>query len=356
MTSESQLDDLTSLVHGMKTVASSFRAFLNDLHRKHKALDDGALDDTIPKLAQATPHHFGICVVDTNGKIYEVGESKSLFTLHALANPFVYGLALEDRGHRYVQTHVDATPTTDLSSVFLLDEHSQRRPHPLATAGALVGTGMIQGNNTAERLHRIRDTLRRYTGSEVLSDAEMYASIQAVGHRQRALAQLLFARGLLSSDVDETLQLFFQHQALLVTCRDLAVMGATLASGGLNPVTQERAVDARVVPDLLDAMYTGGMRGHGAKTYHLRLPAASSISGGIIAVVPHQVGIAVLSPLLDECGHSVRGVQICEALVQEFELDVFGSGSEKLRTALNERATPAQAHSRSNRARQTDDE
>ena len=320
MSSESEHDDLTAMVRGMKTVASPLRAFLADLQRTFAPLTTGTLSDTFPELAKADPNWFGICLVDTHGRIYEVGDSQRMFTIQSLTNPFVYGLALTELGRDEVLARVGVEPASDC---FTLSDEATL-PNPLVTAGVLRLMTLLKGSNATERLDNLLTLFRRLTNREVMVDATVFTAARMIGHRYRALAHFMLDRGLITESVDEVLDLFFQQQSLLVSCRDLATMAATLANQGKNPISGEAVIEAPYVRDILSVLYSCGMRNTaGTWAYQVGLPAESSVSGAILAVVPQQLGIAVFSPLLNERGHSVRGLKVCEALTQHFGLHAF---------------------------------
>jgi len=340
MTDESPQDELTSLVRGMQTAAAPLRATLNELHRSYAAQHDGTPATSIPELAQADPAWFGICVVDTAGQVYEVGTTKQAFTLQAISNPFVYGQALMDHGREHVFDRVGIEPATNIEAT-LLDACTRRLPNPISAPGAIATLSMIQGATASDQLHRIITAFQRYVGHEPVVSAEVFTAMRSGGHHYRGLAHLLRNCGILAEPVDATLDLFFQQQALLVTVRDLAVMAATLANGGTNPLTGEVALAADYVPDILSLLYTCGMpEVAGTWTSRVGLPAVSGMGGGVLAVVPQQAGIAVFSPPLGTDGHSVRGVAVCAELARQFRLHIFDNrpGESSLAAAMTGRA------------------
>lgn len=334
-------DDLSTLVHGMKRLASPLRNFLNDLHTRYKPLDEGTVANQIPELAKANPNWFGICVIDMEGHVYEVGDVSRSFTIQDIAKPFVYGLALQDHGRDEVLSKVTIEPTTDSFETILNEKPSRHLQNPMHNAGAIVTSSMLKGENPSEQLNHMFDMFRCYIGHDVLTDASAFVSTRTNGHRYRAMAHLLLALGMIGEEVDEILDMFFHELSLLVTCHDLAVMAATLANKGINPITGERAVEEMYVKDILNLMYTCGMhKDTGDWAYRVGLPARSSNSGAIIAVVPRQLGIAVYSPPLNAHGHSVRGVKVCEELSQRFGLHIFDPnfGGLQLQEATTERS------------------
>lgn len=306
--------------------ASFLQTCLNDLYQKYLPLQEGQVADYIPELAKADPNCFSICIATVDGQIYTVGNSDHLFTIQSISKVFVHGLALEDHGRNYLLTRVGVEPTGDAFNAIVLDEGSKRPYNPMVNAGAIATTSLIQGKTPTERLNRMLDMFRRYTGRSVYLDAATYVSERSTGDRNRAMAYLMHHFGMIQDDVSTSLDLYFQQCSLMVSCRDLAIMAATLANQGTNPITQEQAVDARYIRDILSVMYTCGMYNFaGEWAYKIGLPAKSGVSGGIIAIVPDQVGIAVFSPPLDERGNSVRGVKVCEDLSHQFGLHLFDS-------------------------------
>ena len=301
------------------------QAVLESLHASLRDDRSGALVEYIPELAHANPELFGIAVVTVSGQVFTVGDTDELFTIQSISKPFAYGLALETRGTEHVLARVGVEPTGDAFNSIVLDQASRRPYNPMVNAGAIAVTDMIPGRNPAERLHLLLDCFRRYAGHDALAvDPTTFLSERATGHRNRAIAHLMRAYDMMSDLLEESLDLYFQQCAILVTARDLAAMAATYATGGVNPLTGVRAVAEEHVRQILSVMYTCGMYDSaGEWAYRVGLPAKSGVSGGILAVVPGEGGIAVFSPRVDAHGNSVRGIRVCEALSGEFGLHLF---------------------------------
>jgi glutaminase len=299
--------------------------FLAELHDKYKPLKEGRLANYIPELAKADPDWFGICVVTVDGQVYEVGDYEQLFTIQSISKAFVYGLALEEHGRDYVLKRVGVEPTGDaFNSIIQLEESSKRPYNPMVNAGAIATTSLIKGSNPSERLNRLLDMFGRYVGRDLFIDMPVFLSERTTGHRNRAMAHLMLNFGMIDEKIDEALDLYFQQCSVMVNCRDLAVMAATLANCGVNPITKQRAVEARYLRDILTVMYTCGMyNAAGQWAYKVGLPAKSGVSGGIVVVVPEKMGIGIFSPLLDAHGSSVRGLKVCEDLSERFGLHLF---------------------------------
>ena len=309
-----------------KETCTLLNQVLQDLHDRYLPLREGQVASYIPELAKMNPDYFGICVATVDGRVFEVGDSDQLFTIQSISKVFVQGLALEDHGREYLLTRVGVEPTGDAFNSIVLDEQSKRPYNPMVNAGAIATTGLIQAPNSTEKLKRLLDMFRRYVGHDVYIDMPTFLSERATGDRNRAMGYLMRHFGMIQGEVEEILDLYFQQCSVMVNCRDLAIMAATLANQGVNPLTGDRAVAACYIRDILSVMYTCGMYNFaGEWAYTIGLPAKSGVSGGILVVVPDQIGIAVFSPPLDQRGNSVRGVKVCETISQTFGLHLFDS-------------------------------
>ncbi|PIG94271.1 glutaminase A [Gloeocapsopsis sp. IPPAS B-1203] len=304
----------------------SFQQYLEDLYLKYKHLREGAVASYIPELAKVDPDLFSICVITVDGQVYQVGDYNHLFTIQSISKVFVYGMALEEHGRDYVLTKVGVEPTGEAFNSIILDERSKRPYNPMVNAGAIATTSLIKGSGPTERLNRMLEMFQRYIGHEIFVDISVFMSERTTGHRNRGMAHLMLNFGMIDEHIDEALDLYFQQCSVMVNCHDLALMAATIANNGVNPITGERAVDAQYVRDILSVMYTCGMYNFaGEWVYKVGLPAKSGVSGGIIVIVPNQIGIAVFSPLLDTNGNSIRAIKVCEDISQEFGLHLFDS-------------------------------
>lgn len=320
----------------MGSTEEALRAVLEGLHRDFASATGGELADYIPELARADPNWFGIAVADVEGNVCAVGDAERRFTLQSASKPFTYGFALETWGVERVLQRVGVEPTGDPFNSIMLDEVSRRPYNPMVNAGAIAVTDLIPGKDATERLHRLLGCFRRYVGSDsVYVDMPTFTSERATGHRNRAIAHLMRGSDMVSERFEESLDLYFQQCALLVSCRDLAVMAATLANGGVNPVTGERAAPAACVQHILSVMYTCGMYDSaGEWAFRVGLPAKSGVSGCIFMVAPGQAGIAVFSPPVDDHGNSVRGVGVCEAISRRYNLHLFAEERTRCATRL----------------------
>jgi glutaminase len=324
-------------------------SYLTALHERFRTLDDGAVATYIPELGKADPRWFGICIATADGHVYEVGDAQQPFTVQSISKPFIYGLALEDRGKAAVFERIGVEPTGDAFNEISLEPHSGRPRNPMINAGAIAAAGLIAGNSLEDRWNRILTLFALYTGRPMQLNEAVYRSEKDTGHRNRAISHMLRNAGILSGDPEPDLDLYFRQCSIDVTARDLAVMAATLATGGINPITQERALAADNVDEVLSVMTTCGMYDYaGEWFYRIGFPAKSGVAGGILAVLPGQFGIGVFSPPLDPRGNSVRGVAVCAALSDELELHSLRAPRAAL-SALRGRLTLV--HARSKRVR-----
>ncbi|MGC9526509.1 MAG: glutaminase A [Limnospira sp.] len=326
----SDMGDLQSFASSITAVTSPFRNYLTDLYDKYKSIDEGAVADYIPELALAKPEWFGICVATAAGQVFEVGNCDQLFTIQSISKAFVFGLALEDHGREYVNSKVSVEPTGEAFNSIVLDEETNRPYNPMVNAGAIATADLIKGQNGTDRLKRVLEMFRRYTGREHDINVPVFLSEKATGYRNRAMAYLMLNFGMVGDKIDETLDLYFQQCSIMVNARDLAMLSATLANGGVNPVTKERAIDEHYVQDVISVMLTCGMYdGSGEWAYRVGMPAKSGVGGGITAVAPKMLGVGTFSPLLDAKGNSFRGIKVCEDLSRDFGLHLFNFAEPK---------------------------
>jgi glutaminase len=327
MPDSTSTDALNDLLGGLRSKVAPFRATLNELYEKYRGNMEGKVADYIPELALADPNWFAISVVTIDGQTFDVGDVDQLFSIQSVSKPFMFGLALEDHGREEVLKKVGVEPTGEAFNAIVLDEVSNRPFNPLVNAGAIATADLVRGKDFADRIKRTVSMFSRYIGRDVYIDNSIFLSERTTGHRNRAISHLMLNFGMVSEQIPDSLELYFQQCSIMVNAHDLAVMGASLANAGVNPVTKERAIDRQYVKDVLSVMLTCGMYDYaGEWAYRVGLPAKSGVGGGICAVVPGRCGIGIFSPLLDPRGNSVRGIKVCEELSQRFGLHSFELG------------------------------
>jgi glutaminase len=307
---------------------SPIQDYLNELHNKYAPLSEGAVATYIPELAKANPDWFGICLVTAGGAVYQAGDCAQRFTIQSISKPFVYGLALEDHGRGVVLSKVGVEPTGDAFNSISLDPGTGRPRNPMINAGAIATAGLVQGAHAAAKLKRLLDMFGLYAGSDLALDDAVYHSESETGHRNRAIGHMLRNFDILTEDPTPVVELYFQQCSVAVTCRDLAMMAATLANRGTNPVTGKQALRGEYVESVLSVMGSCGMYDYaGEWIYTIGMPAKSGVSGGVIAILPGQLGIGVFSPRLDTRGNSVRGIKVCEEISRHLDLHILNRPS-----------------------------
>ncbi|MGZ3296465.1 MAG: glutaminase A, partial [Xanthobacteraceae bacterium] len=307
--------------------------FLARCHAQFKEDQSGAVADYIPELQRANPAHFGVALVTIDGYVYEVGDSAVPFTIQSVSKAFVFALALEMVGEERVAAAIGVEPSGEaFNSIRLTNDN---RPfNPMVNAGAIACSGLIHQIDGADAFERIREKLGQFAGRELGVDDAVYVSEVATGNRNRAIAWLLRNYSVLRGDVNAVLDTYFRQCAVLVTARDLAVMAATLANRGINPVTGVQVITPLIVARTLSVMTSSGMYDYaGEWTYRVGMPAKSGVGGGIIAALPSQLGLGTFSPLLDSHGNSARGLRVCEALSARFDLHMLNRSAD-VRTCI----------------------
>ncbi len=303
----------------------SLPSFLHHLYAKYLPLTEGQIYVSEPDLVEIDPNWFSICIVTVDGQVYTVGNSEKSFLIQSISKVFAYGMALEDHGRDYILTKVDVEPTGDAyNSIIKVEENSKRPYNCMVNTGAIAMTSLIKGKSPAHKLNRLLKMYEGYVGHPVYVDTSAVVSEENQGDRNWAISYLLRNFGMISGDIKHTLDLYLQQCSAIINCRDLAVMGATLANQGINPITGQTAINPDYIKDLLSVMFTCGMYDFaGEWSYKVGFPAKSGVGGGILGVVPGVMGIGVFSPPLDKRGNSIRGIKVCEELSQQFQLHIF---------------------------------
>lgn len=328
------LHDSRSVSPGIAGHKLPIEAYLHDLHASLKSEFSGEIATYIPELGRADPASFAICLATVDGALYAIGDATLPFTIQSMSKPFTYGRALREHGRERVLRKVGVEPTGEAFNSIVLDDVHNRPFNPMVNAGAIAVADLIDGPDAASREAALLDLFSSLAGRPLAIDDEVYRSEKATGHRNRAIAWMMLNSGMLDRDPEQVLDLYFRQCSVLVTCEDMARMGATLANEGVNPATGETVFPAEVVRDVLTLMSTCGMYDFaGQWAYEVGIPAKSGVSGGIVAVVPGQLGIAVYSPLLDSYGNSIRGVEVCRRLSADYALHAF-SGRNQVRSVV----------------------
>ncbi len=321
--------------------AAAIEATLKEVHRAYRSVDAGTVYKSGAKRVDAA--WFGIAVATVDGEIYTVGDSDRPFPIQSTAKAFTYGLALEDHGAGVLLERVGVNATgLPYNSLVASEIRPRRLQNPMVSAGAIATMALIRGSSEEDKWHRVQQAFARFAGEDLPFDSRVFQYESANNAQSLALAYGLLMRELLwlpcgegppdclaaptEKEVAALIARYLRSTSQEVTARRLAVMGATLANGGVNPQTNVRAGSPENVAYILSAMTTAGMYdASGEWLSRVGLPAKSGVSGNVLAVVPGRMGIAVFSPPLDDSGNSVRGARVIEDLARRWSLHLFAS-------------------------------
>ena len=299
-------------------------AAIDDAHHRYQPLTKGQVATYIPELGRTNPELFAIALATASGRLFEVGDTGHPFTLQSITKPLMFGLALEKFGHDEVSRYVGVEPSGDAFNAISLQAETHRPHNAMINAGAITITALLHAQYGNETFDIMLDRLSQAAGRQLALDQSVYESERRTGHRNRAIAHLLLNFGMVHDQAEGALDVYFRQCAVLVTCRDLAIIGATLANMGRNPLTGTPVYDIVSVRSMLAIMFTCGMYDYsGEWAFRVGLPAKSGVSGGVMAVVNRQLGIATFSPRLDARGNSCRGIEVCSDLAGRFGLHAF---------------------------------
>ncbi|MBR1152097.1 glutaminase A [Bradyrhizobium sp. JYMT SZCCT0428] len=307
--------------------------FLDGCHAEYLPETSGVVADYIPELGKADPAHFGISLATLDGHVYEVGDTQVPFTIQSMSKPFVFALALDTLGAARVESVIGVEPSGDPFNSIRLN--AENHPfNPMVNAGAIACSGLIYEAKGDGAFEYIRQALGRFAGRELGVDDAVYSSESLTGDRNRAIGYLLRTNAVITDNVSSVLEVYFRQCAILVNARDIAVMAATLANRGINPVTGEQVMTPYAISRTLSVMTSSGMYDYaGEWIYRVGIPAKSGVGGGILAALPARIGLGSYSPKLDKHGNSVRGIKVCEALSAHYDLHMLNR-SDNARNAI----------------------
>lgn len=302
----------------------------------------GRVADYIPELGHANPSALGFTVATLDGCSISAGDCDTTFTMQSISKVISLLVALMDHGPAKVFAKVGMEASGDpFNSIIKLETMDHHKPfNPMINAGAIAVASMIVGNDVQARFQRVCELLHRITGNKQISlNKDVYRSESRTGDRNRSLAYFMKSTGIIDTDVEAALELYFQLCSISIRCSDLAKIGLFLANWGRIEGEDSALVDPGIVQILLTIMMTSGMyNASGEFAIRVGIPAKSGVSGGIMAVVPNKMGIGVIGPAIDEKGNSVAGVRILEDLSREYRLHIFSYGNGCPRIVQTNRA------------------
>ncbi|MGH7104569.1 MAG: glutaminase A [Acetobacteraceae bacterium] len=307
--------------------ADHVRALITEAHERFRTHDEGTVADYIPALARVPRSLFGIAIAGVNGAVHTTGDAGHAFSIQSISKPFVFALVCQVIGAEAVREKVGVNATgLPFNSVMAVELNASRTMNPMVNAGAIATTSLAPGATAEAKWTFIQEGLSRFAGRPLVLDEEVYRSEAATNLRNRGIAKLLEGYGRMYFDALATTDVYTRQCSLNVTVKDLAVMGATLADGGVNPLSGERVIDAALCKRVLAALATAGLYEHsGDWLYEIGLPGKSGVSGGIVTISPGKGGLGTFAPLLDAAGNSIKGKRATRFLSERLGLNLFAS-------------------------------
>jgi glutaminase len=312
---------------GRLPARETVQARVDRAHEEFRSVGTGALSPVYPALAEADPDLFGLSVVSTAGEVVTAGDAYAPFTIMSVAKPFLFAMACEAHGIDVVRRRVGVNATgMAFNSAHAVERDPHGRTNPMVNPGAIATTSLVPGVGVDERWGVVHEALSRFAGRHLEMDEDTLRSALDTNHRNRGLANVLASVGALEGDPEEAVEIYTRQSCLAVSAVDLAVMGATLADGGTNPLTGERVVDPETAHATLAVMTIAGMyETSGDWLFDVGMPGKSGIGGGLVTVSPGKGALGTYSPLLDTTGNSVRGELAARHLARSLGLDLLAS-------------------------------
>lgn len=302
-------------------------ALVKDVHERFRSSAAGSLADYIPALTEMPAHLFGVCVARTSGFVCVAGDAEYEFSIQSVSKPFVFALVCQVLGEDEAREKLGVNSTgLPFNSVLAIERAPDGTTNPMVNAGAIAASSLAPGKTADEKWEFIREGLSRFAGRRLTLNETVYASESAANQRNVGTATLLQGYGRIYFDPIQATDIYTKQCSLNVNARDLAVMAATLANGGVNPVTRESIIDPIHCQHVLAVMVTAGLyENSGDWLYDTGLPGKSGVSGGMVAISPGKGGLGVFAPLLDEAGNSVKGQLTARYLSESLGLNLFAS-------------------------------
>ena len=302
-----------------------FQRVVDAAYAKYKGLKDGKNADYIPILTETPSDLFGVVIVSKDGKVYAAGDVDYVFSIQSVSKPFTAALVMSEQGPEVLREKIGVEPTgLPFNSKLALAIHEDS-VNPMVNAGAIAAVSLVQAASEQERWNKVQQNLSDFAGRSLTVLEKVYDSEYTTAWGNRGIANLLYNWGRLYSDPEEALRVYTRECSVGVSAKDLGLMGATLANGGVNPLTKKQVMPAKHVPELLAVMATAGFYDEsGVWMYTAGLPAKTGVGGGIVAVVPGRFAIAAFSPRLNEAGNSVRAMKAIQDIAAELGVGVFG--------------------------------
>lgn len=305
--------------------ASDVKSTLSEAHKKFKDLKDGKNADYIPALKKVPSELFGIALVTVDGKVYTAGDIDKQFSIQSISKVFTLSHVLQESGEKQITDSVGVDATGDVfNSIVAVEKNKGHEMNPLVNPGAIATTSMVKGKNADEIWNKIINVHSAFAGRPLEVNQEVYKSESETNQRNQAIGKLMEAYEIIKTNPEQATDLYTRQCSINVNAKDLATMAATLANGGLNPVTRTKVIDQKHVKGVLAVMSTAGLYDNtGQWLFKTGLPAKSGVGGGVIAIVPGKFGIAAFSPRLDDAGNSVRAQRAIEYITEKLKANPY---------------------------------
>jgi glutaminase len=301
-----------------------FQRVVDAAYAKYKDLKDGKNADYIPILTETPSDLFGVVIVTKDGKVYSAGDVDYQFSIQSVSKPFTAALVMTQQGPEVLKEKIGVEPTGMAFNSKLALSIYEKPVNPMVNAGAIATVSLVKATSEADRWNQVSQNLSDFAGRPLTVLEKVYESEYTTAFGNRGIANLLYNWGRLYSEPEEALRVYTRECSVGVSARDLGMMGATLANGGVNPLTKKQVMPAKHVPELLAVMATAGFYDESGDWMYTGLPAKTGVGGGIVAVVPGRFAIAAFSPRLNEAGNSVRSLNAIRDIAAELGVGVFG--------------------------------
>lgn len=321
---------ITSAVHAELPSDADLQRVVDEAHAAFKDVKEGANANYIPILETVPSDLFGVAIVTREGKVFTAGDVDYRFSIQSVSKPFTAALIMAQQGPEAVREKIGVEPTgLPFNSKIAIEMYESRSVNPMVNAGAIAAVSLVEAKDEEERWNLVHDNIEGFAGDNLPVLEEVYKSEYETAWSNRAIANLLYNYERLYADPEESLRVYIRQCSIGINARNLAMMGATLANGGVNPATGRRMIPAEHVPELLAIMATAGFYDEsGEWMFNAGLPAKTGVGGGVVAVVPEKFAIAAFSPRLNEAGNSIRSMRAIRHIAGELGVGLYGSNPE----------------------------
>ena len=309
---------------------ADFQRVVDEAYAKFKDLQEGKNADYIPILTTVPSDLFGVVIATRDGKLFSAGDIDYRFSIQSVSKPFTAALIMQQQNPEVLREKIGVEPTgMSFNSKMALEVYEDRSVNPLVNAGAIAAVSLVNAKSEKDRWKQVNANLEAFAGSKLPLLKDVYDSEYETAWGNRGIANLLFNYGRLYCDAEEALRVYTKQCSVAINTKDLAIMGATLANEGVNPLTGKEVLAARHVPELLAIMATAGFYDEsGEWMYSAGLPAKTGVGGGIVAVVPGKFAIVAFSPRLNEAGNSIKAMKAIRHIAGELGVGLYGANPE----------------------------